>query len=296
MKTVKNYTYILLLAVVVLFTSCVQDDEVAVAPRTTNIQVIVESFVNSQIEVIGQTGTNNANIELGFRLTEHSTSHFGSDIIIYYDGGEYVISPRDLDGDGEIDEETKQVLVGVTNIEFELEPPGGSIPYDGISVSRQIDFSANFDVEVKDRPGDLVVLKSGSITVSATMYGQLPPVTAGQVSFLFDWSPNHNGGNDLDLRLRNSVGTQYEYSGSVTNYEDVSLLDSDPDDDYTIFVDPWSTIGGTISGIMFAMHPSGTLEVFEMDLTGISGETAFVSINKSTDAGSGEVTYVVTQD
>lgn len=284
MKTINNYKYILMLTVVALFASCSEDDDVAVAPASTNIQVVVESFVNSQIEVIGHAGTNNANIEIGFRLTEFSTTYRGSDVIITYDGNEYVIEAGE-----------DEVIVGLTNVEFELDAPGGNIPYNGITMTSQIDFTANFEVEVDNRPSNLVVLKSGSITVSATVYGQLPPVTAGKINFLFDWSPNHSGGNDLDLRLRNSGGTQFDSSLSVSNYEDVALLDSAPDDDYVVNVDPWSTSSATINGIMFAMHPDGTLEVFEMDLSGINSETTFVYVNKETDDDD-NVTYTVSLD
>lgn len=282
MKTINNYKYILMLAVVALFASCEEGDDVAVAPASNNIQVVVESFVSSQIEVIGQQGTNNANIEIGFRLSEHSTTYRGSDVIIAYNGSEYVIPAGE-----------NEVVVGVTNVEFELDVPGGNVPYNGLTLTSQIDFTDNFEIEVANRPSDLVVLKSGYITVSAVIYGQLPPVTAGQINFLFDWSPNDSAGNDLDLRLRNSGGTQFDYSGSVSNYEDVALLDSDPDDDYNVIVDPWSTSSSSIAGIMFAMHPDGTLEVFEMDLSGINSETTFVQVNKSTDMD-GNVTYTVT--
>ncbi|MFK5879963.1 MAG: hypothetical protein QM478_10765 [Flavobacteriaceae bacterium] len=285
MKTINNYKYILMLAVVALFASCSEDDDAAVAAASTNIQVVVEPFIATAIQITGQVGSNTANVELGFKLTEFSNTYFGSDIIIIYDGSEYVIEAGDT-----------EVIVGATNIEFELEAPGGNIPYNGTTLTAQIDFNASFEIDVDDRPSNLVVLKGGSLSVSATLYNQVPPVTAGQINFLFDWSPNHSGGNDLDLRLRNFAGVAYDYSGSVSNYEDVALLDSDPDDDYNVIVDPWSTSTSTITGIMFAMHPDGTLEVFEMDLSGVSSETTFVSVNKSTDTGTGEVTYVVTQN
>ncbi len=284
MKTINNYKYILMLAVVALFASCSEDDDAAVAPASNNIQVIVESFVNSQVEIIGQAGTNNANIEIGFRLTEYSTTYRDSDVIITYDGNDYVI-PAGED----------EVIVGMTNVEFELDAPGGNVPYNGITMSSQIDFTGNFEVAVDSRPSDLVVLKSSSITVSATVYGQLPPVTDGQINFLFDWNPNDDAGNDLDLRLRNDDGTQFDYSGSVSNYEDVALLNSSPDDDYVVNADPWSTSSASIGGIVFAMHPDGTLEVFEMDLSGINSETTLVYVNKATDMD-GNVTYTVTQD
>ncbi len=275
-----------MLAVVALFASCSEEgDDVAVAAASTNIQVVVEPFIATAIEITGQVGTNTAAVELGFRLTEFSNTYFGSDIIIIYSGSEYVIEAGDT-----------EVVVGATNIEFELDSPGGNIPYNGTILTAEIDFNASFEIEVDNRPSDLVVLKGGSLSVSATLYNQIPPVTAGQINFLFDWSPNDSGGNDLDLRLRNFAGVAYDYSGSVSNYEDVALLDSDPDDDYNVIVDPWSTSTASIAGIMFAMHPDGTLEVFEMDLSGVNSETTFVSVNKSTDMGTGEVTYVVTQD
>lgn len=285
MKTINKYKYIVLIAVVSLFTSCSSEaDDVAVAPASTNIQVVVEAFISSSVSIVGQVGTNNANIELGFRLSDYTTTYHGSDVIISYDGADYVIPAGE-----------NEVIVGTTNVEFELEAPGGNIPYNGITLSSEIDFGANFDVSVANRPSDLVVLKSGSFFVDATIYAQLPPVTSGQINFLFDWSPNHSGGNDLDLRLRNSGGTQFDYSGSVSNFEDVALLDSDPDDDYVVNVDPWSTSSVTINGIMFAMHSDGTLEVFEMDLSGISSETTFLDINKATDVD-GNVTYTLSQD
>jgi len=273
-----------MLAVVALFASCSEDDDAAVADPSTNIQVVVEPFIASVLQITGQVGSNTADVELGFRLTEFANTYFGSDVIITYEGSDYVIEAGDT-----------EVVVGETNIEFELEAPGGNIPYNGTTLTAQIDFNANFELDVDNRPSDLVVLKGGSLSVSATLYNQIPPVTAGQINFLFDWSPNDDAGNDLDLRIRNFGGTSYDYSGSVSNYEDVALLDSDPDDDYNVIVDPWSTSTSSITGIMFAMHPDGTLEIFEMDLSGVNSETTFVSVNKSTDMG-GDVTYTVTQD
>ena len=128
MKTINKYKYLVLIAVVTLFVSCAEDDDVAVAPASTNIQVIVEPFANSQSGGLAQSGTNNAVVELGFRLTEHSTTYLDSDVVVTYEGAQYVISPEDLDGDGEIDAETKEVILGNINVEYELEPPTGGIP------------------------------------------------------------------------------------------------------------------------------------------------------------------------
>jgi len=279
MKTINKYKYIVLLAVVALFVSCSENDDVAVAPASTNIQVVVEPFVLAQSGGLGQAGTNQAVVELGFELTEYSTTYRDSDVVITYEGNEYTIPAGD-----------DQVVVGSINVEYQLDPPTGGIPFDGTTLTTYIDFDGRFDVEVLNRPSDLVVLKRGGINVTATVYGRIPPITAGQLNILFDWSPNHSGGNDLDLRLRNAGGSQFDSSLSVSNYEDVALMDSDPDDDYVVNVDPWSTSSASIAGKMFLRHEDGTLDVFDMDLSGISSETTFVYINKSTDVD-GNVTY-----
>lgn len=284
MKTINNYKYILILAVVALFASCSEDDDVAVATASTNIQMIVEPFVLSQSGGLGQAGTNQAVVELGFRLTELSTTYRGSDVVITYEGNEYTIEAGD-----------DEVVLGNINVQYELDPPTGGIPFNGMTITTFIDFEGTFEVEVLNRPSDLVVISRGGINVTATVYGRIPPITAGQLNFLLDWSPNDDAGNDLDLRLRNSGGTQFDSSLSVSNYEDVALSDSDPDDDYVVNVDPWSTSSSTIAGKMFVRHDDGTLEIFDMDLSGINSETTFVYVNKSTDMD-GNVTYSVSLD
>lgn len=284
MKTINKYKYIFLLALLVLAGSCSEDDEVAVAPLSSNIQLIVQPFASATADIIGVEGENTAVLNVGFTITDDTTTYNDSDVIIHFQGGEYVIPAGE-----------NSVTIGATPIDFVIDLPGGNIPFDGATIVTEVEFDSRYEIEVVNRPSDLVVLKQGALQVSATVYGQLPPVTEGQVNFLFDWNPNDDAGNDLDLFLRNSGGTLFDSSLSVSNYEDVSLLDTDPDDMYIITADPWSTIGGTIDGILFAMHPDGTLEVFQMDLTGISGVTELVSVDKVTDAGTGEVSYTITQ-
>lgn len=281
--------YIAIIAITLFFASCERDDDTAVAAQSSNIQVIVEPFATvSATDIIGQIGANTAEIDFGFRLTEYTTTYFDSDVVITFEGNNYTIPAGDT-----------EVVVGPTMVSFDINPTG-AIPYNGLVSVAEIDLSdTSFDFEVLNRPSDLVVLKGegGIVNISATVYGQLPAVTAGQVNFLFDWNPNDNAGNDLDLRVRRVPGDiSVEYSGSVSNYEDVDIADSDIDGMYEIKADAWSTIGGTISGILFAMHPDGTLEVFETDLTGITGggisaEVVLVNVTKSTDAGTGVVTY-----
>jgi hypothetical protein len=292
--------YIAILAVTLFFASCERDDDTAVAAQTSNIQVIVEPFATiSATDIIGQVGTNTAEIDFGFRLTEYTTTYFGSDVVVTFEGNNYTISPE-LDENGDLVPGTDEVVVGPTMVNFEVAPPVGAVPYNGMVSVSEIDLSdTSFDFVVQNRPSDLVVLKGegGTLNINTTVYAQLPPVTAGQVNFLFDWNPNDNAGNDLDLRVRRVPGDiSVEYSGSVTNYEDVDIADSDIDGMYEIKADAWTTIGGTIDGIVFAMHPDGTLEVFETDLTGISSggvsaEVVLVNVTKSTDAGTGVVTY-----
>ena len=293
--------YIAIIAITLFFASCERDDDTAVAAQSSNIQVIVEPFATvSATDIIGQIGANTAEIDFGFRLTEFTTSYFGSDVVVTFEGNNYTISPE-LDENGDLVPGTDEVVVGPTMVSFDINPTG-AIPYNGLVSVAEIDLSATaFDFEVLNRPSDLVVLKGegGTVNISATVYGQLPAVTAGQVNFLFDWSPNDDAGNDLDLRVRRVPGDiAVEYSGSVSNYEDVDIADSDIDGMYEIKADAWTTIGGTISGIVFAMHPDGTLEVFETDLTGItsggvSAEVVLVNVEKSTVAG--VVTYTLSQ-
>ena len=266
--------YLAIIALMAFFVSCEQDDDTAVAEQTSNIQIVVEAFSASNVNIIGQVGANSASIDLGFRLTEFSTTYFGSDINIMYGGNTYTIPAGDT-----------EVVVGSTVVDFEIAPTG-SIPFNGAVTSSQIDFSDRFDISVDNRPSDLVVLKSGSLGVNAVVYGQLPSVPANGINFLFDWSPNDDAGNDLDLRLRMVPGDiAIDYSGSVSNYEDTAINDGMADGMYEVKADLWSTIGGSIAGILFAMHPDGTLEVFETDLTGIatggvSDEVVLVNITK----------------
>lgn len=276
----KIYKYIAILAVTLFFTSCERDDDTEVAAQTSNIQVVVEPFgTTATTDIVGQVGANSIVMDFGFRLTDFSTTYFDSDVIITYGGNTYTIPAGDT-----------EVYVGPTNISFDIPAPTGSIPYNGVVTVTQVDLSNTvFDIEVPNRPSDLVVIKGpgSSLNVNTTVYGQIPPVTAGQVNFLFDWNPNDDAGNDLDLRLRMMPGdVAIDYSGSVSNYEDTQLADGDADGMYQVKADAWSTIGGTIDGILFAMHPDGTLEVFETDLTGIaaggvSAEVVLVNITKS---------------
>ncbi|MCF6279351.1 MAG: hypothetical protein L3J14_03290 [Flavobacteriaceae bacterium] len=287
----KIYKYFAILTIALFMASCEKDDDTAVAAQTNNIQVIVEPFgTTSATDIIGQVGANSAEVEFGFRLTD-TTTHFGSDVVITFEGDIYRIPAGDT-----------EVIVGPTIVNFNIPAPTGTVPYNGTTSVAEIDLAGTtFDFEVMNRPNDLVVLKgAGSpISISATVYGQLPAITAGQVNFLFDWNPNHDGGNDLDLRVRMVPGDiAIEYSGSVSNYEDVDIADSDMDGMYEIKADAWLTTGfaDPIDGILFAMHPDGTLEVFETDLTGITfggipEEVVLVNVTKSTDAVTGEVTY-----
>lgn len=278
--------YLAVLALTLLFVSCEQDDEVAVAEQSSNIQIVVEPFAASDIDIIGQVGMNSTQVDLGFRLTEFSTTYFGSNVNIMYEGNTYTISPE-LDDDGNVDLESTKVVVGPTIVDFEIAPLSGAVPFNGAILTNQINFDDRYEISVDNRPSDLVVLKGGSLGVNARVYGQLPPVPANGINFLFDWNPNDDAGNDLDLRLRMMPGdVGVDYSGSVTNYEDTAINDGMADGMYQVKADAWSTIGGTIDGILFAMHADGTLEVFETDLTGIvaggvSAEVVLVNIDKS---------------
>lgn len=266
--------YLTVLALTLFFVSCEKDDEIAVAEQSSNIQIVVEAFSASAVNIIGQVGMNTAQIDLGFRLTEFSTTYFGSDINILYNGNTYTIPAGDT-----------EVVVGPTMVDFEIAPVG-SVPFNGAVTTSQIAFNDRFEISVDNRPSDLVVLKGGSLAVNSVVYGQLPPVPANGINFLFDWNPNDSAGNDLDLRLRMMPGdVGIDYSGSVTNYEDTAINDGMADGLYQVKADAWSTIGGTIDGILFAMRADGTLEVFETDLTGIapggvSAEVVLVNIDK----------------
>ena len=285
MKTINNYKYILMLAVVALFASCSEDDDVAVAPASTNIQMIVEAFVNSQIEITGHAGTNNANIELGFRLTEHSTSYRGSDVNITYDGNEYVI-PAGED----------EVIVGVTNVEFELDAPGGGeIPFNGITMTSIIDFTANFEVVIDNRPSDLVVIKKGSITVSATVYNQLPQSNPNGIELLLDWE--NPGANDVDLYF--SLGDVngdylgwYLRSWTVSRYENLTLpLDDSFDDSSMLGTDQyfveintqWVSGQAAVDYKLFVAYPDGSLEIFDGTTTGGEVNNMDIKVVKTTD-------------
>jgi len=299
--------YIAALAIVSFFTSCEQDDEVAVAGQTKNIQVVVAPFGTLAVtDIVGQLGTNSADVDFGFKLT-NATTYFDSDVKVTYQGQDYIIHPEDADNDGVIDPESLEVIIGVSTVEFEIQAPAGGIPYNGSVSTAQIDLSdTEYDLEIMpigSRPNELVVLKGAgaSLSVNATVYGQLPAITPGQINFLFDWDPNNDAGNDLDLRVRRMPGdVGVDYSGSVSNYESVDISDTAVASEYEVKADAWSTIGGTISGIVFAMHPDGTLEVFETDLTGIaaggvSAEVVLLKVTKGVDAISGDVTYTLYQ-
>lgn len=278
--------YLAVIALTLFFVSCEKDDEVAVAEQTSNIQVVVEPFSASDISIIGQVGMNTAEIDLGFRLTEFSTTYRGSDVNIMYDGNTYTIPAG---------EDT--VVVGPTMVDFEIAPLGGSVPFNGTQLTSQININDQYDISVSNRPSDLVVLKGGSLAVNSVVYGQLPPVPGNGINFLFDWNPNDDAGNDLDLRLRRMPGdVDLDWSASVTNYEDTAINDGMVDALYQVKADAWSTIGGPISGILFAMHADGTLEVFESDLTGIAAggipqEVVLVNVEKMTNPATGEVSY-----
>lgn len=273
--------YFAILAITLFFTSCEKDDDTAVAIQTSNIQVIVEPFGNIiTTSYVGASGVTPLELELGFRTTSFTTTYNGSDINILYDGNTYTIPAGDT-----------EVIVGATTIDVDVVAT--SIPYNGLDTTVQVVYeldNINYDVEVPNRPASLVVLKGDPSTVTAsidvTLYNQLPPITAGQINFLFDWNPNDDAGNDLDLRMRMMPGdVSVDYSGSVSNYEDTQLADAATDGMYQVKADVWSTIGGTIDGILFAMHSDGTLEIFETDLTGIaaggvSAEVVLVNIDK----------------
>ena len=230
---------------------------------------------------------------MGFKLSDFSTTYFGSDVVITYDGAEYVISPEDADGDGEIDEDSKMVIVGATDVEFELEAPGGSIPYNGATVTAEIDFEANFEVEVDNRPSDLVVLKSGSFLVSATLYNQVPVSNPNSVEVLLDWE-DQSLDIDLYFALGDSSGNwldDYDSSGSVSRYENISLpLDDTYDDsslispnDYYLDVNT-SWAGGVAANYKFFIaFPDGTLQI--MDGTTVDGvaDNLQIKVTKTTN-------------
>lgn len=264
MKTINKYTYILLLSILAVFTSCEQDDEVAVAPASSNIQIIVEAFVNSQIGIIGQAGTNNATINLGFRLTEYSTTYNGSDIIIHFQGNEYVIEAGE-----------SEVIVGNSNIEFEIDAPSGGVPHNGTTVSTQIDINEDFEIEVVDRPGDLVVLQKGTLSVTATIYSEIPEVSDNSIELIFlnqnedagiwfglsqftpsggwitDYHQNSNGDYPRKMSIPLDGNGQF---GAIPNSADVApnVIGLD------LF--PFSTVN--MGYTILIMHPNGVLEAF----------------------------------
>ena len=79
-----------------------------------------------------------------------------------------------------------------------------------------------------------------------------------------------------------SGGGTADYSGTTSDFEDAFLSDTDADDTYEVRAEGWIS-SGSIAGIVFAMHPDGTLETFETDLTGIpnfGGQITMVIVEK----------------
>lgn len=294
MKTIKNYKFIMLLAVVSLFFSC-ENDGASVEPASMNIQIVVEAFVNSQIELTGQAGSNNANIELGFKLTENSTYN-GSDVTITYEGNEYVIPAGE-----------NEVIVGVTNIEFELGSPGGDIPYEGVSMTSEINLGDYFEVTVGGRPSDLVVIKSGSIIINATVYNRLPQTNENSVELLLDWE---NPSQDVDLYFSlgdanaNYLG-YFDNSGSVSRYEEISLpIDASYDDSsilapnnyYVDIYTRWISGYPSINYKLFIAYPDGTLEIIDGSTEDGQSRNLNILTTKTTNVDTGNAEFVFGED
>ncbi len=304
MKTIKNYKYLLLIALVTLVYSCAEGDKEPVAQASKNIQVVIEPFVASQIDIVGQVGSNTAEVNLGFRMTPFfSSTYEDSDIIITYQGADYVISPRDNDGDGFADADTKEVIVGLTSVTFELEAVGGEAPFEGTTVSTEIDFDDYYEITVVDRPSDLVVLKQGGIEVNAILYNQVPQTNPNAVELLLDWRNPSSNDVDLYFSLGDVNGDYlgwYLRSWTVSRYEDLSLpIDGTFDDSAAIAPDQYFVEINTrwagrrsIDYKLFIAYPDGTMDIIDGTTTSGVANNMDIKVTKTTNMDTGDAEFV----
>jgi len=239
--------------------ACEKDDPAAVAPQTTNPQIILApSGATDVTDLLTSPGNYTLNVDFGFGFAS-GTTYFDRDVEIMFDGATYEI----------VADQAGPNFVAVGNIDYPytIPAPTGVIPFSGLNNPIEIDLaSADYDYSITSRPSDLVVIKGSTppLVINAYMYENLPDVQGDDLVFVMDWQDSDS--NDLDCRIQTSTFTSVDTGYSVSRFEEVQLPGANADGSYTFNIRVWSA-SGTVPTKIFARHPDGTLEIFDYSLS-----------------------------
>lgn len=175
---------------------------------------------------------------------------------------------------------------------------------DGLAkfTGRSVDLSLTGLAVSDPAPGENSAFNVSSNKVNLTSYDRVQwpygsATIAGRMTALFDWA--NPDSNDLDMLMFNAdTFEQVESAASGSRWETDIFNDTHPDGNYFIAIDFWIA-SGDIPWKIFFVHPDQTtITSFEGTFVGAnSGDFVFPLINftKSTDAGTGEVSYTFSQ-
>lgn len=244
--------------------SCTEDPAAEVAPQSQNPQIILAPMATSDVtSVVAQVGPNTINVDFGFGFAP-GTSYYGRDVDIKYQGDTYTIF---ADPAG-----PNYVSVGNIDYTYNVQAPGGAVPFGGITTNVEVDLSATeYEYDMESRPSDLVVLKgtSSPLTVDAVLYRALPQVSGDDLKIMMDWD---DAPSDMDLHLYDAGGSIYDYSW-FGYPEEVTLDAAAPDGTYTADILCWTnnSASGNINYQFFTREPDGTLGVYDGTLVSPTG-------------------------
>jgi hypothetical protein len=174
---------------------------------------------------------------------------------------------------------------------------GSNLPFNGFPVSLSLTGLSVSGAQA----GEPSVFNITSNDVNLTAFDRIQwpygsATIAGRMTALFDWGDP--GANDLDMLMFRDDFTLVEIGATGSRWETDIFNDTHADGNYFIAIDFWIA-SGDIPWKLWFVHPDQvTVTSFEGTFTGAaSGDFIFPLINftKSTDPGTGEVSYTFSQ-
>lgn len=210
-----------------LLVGCSSDDEKFSGSPVGNLNII---------ELIGSISTAESGVVAGqdFMVTVTIPQTFQTDV--------FVEAVALVEGN----KTTASILVpaGATTGSGLIAAPAG-VPGAAMPFNNALTLNANAIVLAEVEVGNHYLLTSPSITID---FGDavLPPPNISRLQIRFDWlGPWAGGQNDLDLYLvRGNALVAAAETG--TRFENIALLNTAPDGEYSLFVGVWTVIGTNV--------------------------------------------------
>jgi len=271
MKKMKFIPFILM-AISLMVTSCVINDDYPVEARQTTDATVSPV----QIDMYAGEGTD-------FRFAFELSQALAQDMLV-----EYTTSSGAM---GSV------IMAAGTTMSA---PVTASYPVDTEYTFEGVekDMVVNMDLSVMNKPDDLNVSGSGSITV--TVFDKLPATEADKLNILVDWIGGEDGSKDMEVFIisgnQNAFGATIDYVdtwGVNNRWEEVSMNETEADGTYSYFLREYYGAYPIEAFKIFIRESDGTLTMMDGEMTSgpVYGGAWIFTYAKTTTGSTVSYTY-----